>query len=42
MKMLLQVKFPHDTFNAAVKDGSIGKKIQSILEATKQIGRAHV
>jgi hypothetical protein len=35
MKMLLQVKFPHEAFNAAVKDGSVGKKIQSILEETK-------
>lgn len=35
MKMLLQVKFPHEPFNAAVKDGSVGKKIQSILEETK-------
>jgi hypothetical protein len=35
MKMLLQVKFPHETFNAAVRDGSVGKKIQNILEDTK-------
>ena len=35
MKMLLQVKLPHGPFNAAVKDGSVGKKIQSILEETK-------
>ncbi len=35
MKMLLQVKFPHETFNTAVRDGSLGKKIQSILEETK-------
>jgi hypothetical protein len=35
MKMLLEVKFPHGPFNAAVKDGTVGKKIQSILEATK-------
>jgi len=35
MRMLLQVKFPHESFNAAVRDGSVGKKIQSILEATK-------
>lgn len=35
MKMLLQVKFPHEPFNAAVRDGSVGKKIKSILEATK-------
>ena len=35
MKMLLQIKLPHETFNAAVRDGSVGKKIQSILEDTK-------
>jgi hypothetical protein len=35
MKMLLQVKIPHESFNAAVRDGSVGKKIQSILDATK-------
>ena len=35
MKMLLQVKFPHEPFNTAARDGSAGKKIQSILEATK-------
>jgi hypothetical protein len=35
MKMLLQVKLPHGPFNAAVRDGSVGKKIQSILEETK-------
>lgn len=35
MKMLLQVKFPHEPFNGAVRDGSAGKKIKSILEATK-------
>jgi hypothetical protein len=35
MKMLLQVKFPHEPFNAAVKDGSVGKKMQRILEDIK-------
>jgi hypothetical protein len=35
MRMLLQVKIPHDTFNAAVRDGTIGKKLERILEATK-------
>jgi hypothetical protein len=33
--MLLKVKFPHEEFNAAVKDGSAGKKIGRILEETK-------
>jgi hypothetical protein len=35
MKMLLQVKFPHEAFNAAVRDGSLGKKMQRILEEIK-------
>ena len=35
MKMLLQVKFPLDPFNAAVRDGSVGKKIKSILDDAK-------
>ena len=35
MRMLLQVKLPLESFNAAVRDGSIGKKIQRILEDTK-------
>ena len=35
MRMLMQAKFPHEQFNAAVKDGTVGKKIQQILEATK-------
>lgn len=35
MRMLLQVTFPLEPFNAAVEDGNIGKKIQSILEETK-------
>jgi len=33
--MLLEVKIPHEKFNAAVKDGTVGKKIHSILEETK-------
>jgi len=35
MKMLLEVKIPHETFNAAVRDGSAGEKLKRILEATK-------
>ena len=35
MRMLLDVKIPHDTFNAAVRDGSAGEKLKRILEATK-------
>jgi hypothetical protein len=35
MKMLMQVRFPVGPFNAAVRDGSAGPKIQRILEALK-------
>lgn len=35
MRMLLDVKIPHETFNAAVRDGSVGEKLKRILEATK-------
>ena len=35
MRMLLQVRIPHDTFNAAVRDGSVGDKINRILEVIK-------
>jgi hypothetical protein len=35
MKMLLSVTLPHQPFNAAVKDGTIGEKLNRILEATK-------
>src|SRR3569833_35255 len=35
MKMLLDVTLPHHTFNAAVKDGTVGSKLNRILEATK-------
>ena len=33
--MLLEVRIPNADFNAAVKDGSVGKKIHSILDETK-------
>jgi hypothetical protein len=33
--MLLHAKIPHDTFNAAVKDGTVGKKMQRILDDLK-------
>jgi hypothetical protein len=32
MRMLLQVSLPNFAFNAAVKDGSAGKKIERILQ----------
>jgi hypothetical protein len=35
MRMLVQVKFPHDAFNQAVRDGSVGHKVRRILEAIK-------
>ena len=35
MRMLLNVKIPHEEFNKAVKDGSVGNKIRRILEDTK-------
>ena len=35
MRMLLNVKFPHEEFNRAVRDGSIGNKMRRILEDIK-------
>jgi hypothetical protein len=35
MRMLLTVKFPHQPFNAAVKDGSAGPKLNRILDTLK-------
>lgn len=35
MRMLLQVRIPHDAFNAAVRDGTVGEKLKRILEDTK-------
>jgi hypothetical protein len=35
MRMLLHVKFPIEPFNTAVRDGSVGKKIQRILDELK-------
>ena len=35
MRMLMNVKIPHQTFNTAVKDGSAGAKLAKILEAIK-------
>lgn len=32
MRMLLNVRLPHDTFNAAVRDGSVGSKTKAILD----------
>lgn len=38
MRMLLNVKFPHEQFNKAVKDGSVGEKVRRILDDTKAGG----
>jgi hypothetical protein len=35
MRMLLNVKIPHQQFNAAVRDGTAASKLDAILEATK-------
>ena len=35
MRVMLQVNMPHKPFNAAVKDGSAGEKINRILKEAK-------
>ncbi len=35
MRMLMKVKLPHAPFNAAVKDGTAGAKLDKIMEAIK-------
>ena len=35
MRMLMIVKLPHQPFNAAVKDGTVGTKLKRILGALK-------
>ena len=35
MRMLMTVRLPHETFNAAVRDGSAGKKTEAILAELK-------
>ena len=35
MRMLVQVKFPHEPYNTAVRNGSAGKTIERILSETK-------
>jgi hypothetical protein len=35
MRMLMQVKIPHETFNAAIKDGSVEQKMGRILDETR-------
>jgi len=31
MRMMMFVSFPNDAFNAAVRDGSVGAKMQKVL-----------
>jgi hypothetical protein len=35
MRIMLHVTIPHHTFNAAVKDGTVGSKLNRILESLK-------
>ncbi len=35
MRMLINVTLPSEPFNSAVRDGSVGPRIQKILEAIK-------
>ena len=35
MRVLLNVSIPHEDFNAAVRDGSVGSKIRRILDTLK-------
>jgi hypothetical protein len=35
MRILVHVSIPHEDFNAAVRDGSVGQKIQRILSESK-------
>jgi hypothetical protein len=35
MRVLIKAKIPHESFNAAVRDGSAGQKTQRILDEMK-------
>lgn len=35
MRMLMIIRLPNETFNAAVRDGSAGEKMKAILEDVK-------
>ena len=35
MRMLMHIRLPLEPFNTAVRDGTVGKKMQRILEAAK-------
>jgi hypothetical protein len=35
MRMLMHLQFPLEPFNTAVRDGSVGKKMEKLMEAMK-------
>jgi len=35
MRLLMNVTMPHEPFNTAVRDGSVGEKLERILKETK-------
>jgi hypothetical protein len=35
MRMLMKIRLPHETFNAAVRSGTAGSKSQAILDEVK-------
>jgi hypothetical protein len=35
MRMLLNVRMPHEPFNSLVRDGTVGKIVQEILDESK-------
>ena len=35
MRILMQIRLPHETYNAAVKDGTAGTKTNAILDEAK-------
>ena len=35
MRMLMHARIPHEPFNAAVRDGTVGQKIKRILDDAK-------
>ena len=35
MRMLLHARFPHEPFNTAVKNGTVGEKMKRILDDLK-------
>jgi len=37
MRMLMHVTIPHEAFNAAVRDGSVGRKVGKILDDAKPL-----